>query len=163
MAEDQIGRFRNQVKALYRRMRREQPVVPGLSATALHLLTVAELSPTAMRPGQLCEALQMSSPNVAATLRALESLGLVSRRKDPKDGRMWFVEVTKRGREIVAGQRESRHAWLRHAIEAELNDEEKRILFQAGELMRRLADAGEALPSRSNGVPKAELSRAQTA
>jgi len=82
--EDEVDRLRNQVKALYRRMRREQPAIEGMSITELQVLTTAARSRTAMRPGQLGDELQMTSPNVAAALRSLEKMGMVSRRRDPK-------------------------------------------------------------------------------
>jgi hypothetical protein len=34
----------------------------------------------------------------------------------------------------------SRHAWLRDAVEEVLSDRERRLLFQAGELIERIAD-----------------------
>lgn len=142
MREDEIDRFRNQVKALYQRMRREQPAIDGMSRTALQVLTAAGSARSPMRPGQLAAQLQMTSPNMAAALRALEVHGLVTSRPDPEDKRQKFVHVTELGHRVVAENRESRHAWLRDAIERSLTEQERALLFQAGEIMQRLADDG---------------------
>jgi DNA-binding MarR family transcriptional regulator len=137
--EDQIDQLRRQVTLLAQRMRREQPAVEGLSGTDLHVLTVAEGADTPLRPGQLAEKLQMTTPNVAAALRRLEHLGMVVREHDADDGRQRYVLLTGTGRAIVAKTRYSRHSWLRHAIENNLSEAEREILFLAGHLMQRLA------------------------
>jgi DNA-binding MarR family transcriptional regulator len=138
--EDEVDRLRNQVKALYRRMRREQPAIEGMSITELQVLTTAARSRTAMRPGQLGDELQMTSPNVAAALRSLEKMGMVSRRRDPEDKRQIFVDVTECGHKVADESAQSRRVWLRETVDRVLTDEERVLLFKAGDLLQRLAD-----------------------
>lgn len=139
MQEDEIDHFWNQVKGLYQRVRREQPAIEGMSRTALHVLTVADNARTPMRPSELADELQMMSPNMAAALRSLEEHGLVKSRPDPADGRQKFIDVTDLGHRLVAENRETRHTWLRNAIERSLTAQERDLLFQAGEIMQQLA------------------------
>ena len=140
MSDEEVERLLAQVKLLNRRLRREQSAVEGLSTAALVVLTSATRADTPQRPGQLAGELQMTSPNMAAALRALEEGGMITRQPDPSDGRKVFVHVTKRGRDIVDRTSTSRHSWLREAVEEALTDRERRVLFQAGDLIERIAD-----------------------
>jgi DNA-binding MarR family transcriptional regulator len=140
MSTEDVERLLNQIKLLNRRLRREQPEVDGLPTAALVVLTLAARAESPQRPGQLAEELQMTSPNMAAALRTLEESGMISRQPDPTDGRKVFVEVTERGRDLVDQTSSSRHSWLQDAVEEVLSDRERRLLFQAGELIERIAD-----------------------
>jgi DNA-binding MarR family transcriptional regulator len=135
-----VERLREQIKALNRRMRQEQPAVPGLSPTELQLLAAVERADGAATPGQLAADLGMRSSNVAATLRSLEALGTVRRQGDPEDRRRTLLHTTEQGRKLVVNIRRNRRTWLREAMAQILTEEEQRLLFQAGELMQRLAD-----------------------
>lgn len=167
MSEDEIDRFRDQVKALYQRMRREQPVIDGMPRSALQVLTAADSALSPMRPGQLAAQLHMTTPNMAAALRELEAHGLITRRPDPADKRQKFVHVTEIGHRVVAENRESRHAWLRDAIERSLTERERALLFQAGEIMQRLADDGLRrtvikMPTRETGTDRGTARTSRT-
>ena len=129
-----------QIKMLIRRVRHEQLAVEGVSNVELHVLTLIAVGPRPLRPGQLCEELHMTTPNMAATLRKLEGLGLIIRQPDPADGRQKLVLATDVGRQMVEETRAVRHGWLRDAIGRLLNESEQRLLAQAGELMERLAE-----------------------
>jgi DNA-binding MarR family transcriptional regulator len=152
MSTEDVERLLSQIKLLNRRLRREQPGVDGLPTAALVVLTLAARAESPQRPGQLAGELQMTSPNMAAALRTLEESGMISRKPDPTDGRKVFVQVTKRGREVVDRTSTSRHAWLRDAVEDMLSDRERRLLFQAGELIERIADYEPAPRSYRNSA-----------
>jgi DNA-binding MarR family transcriptional regulator len=140
MPEDDVERLWSQFKALYRNLRRDQPSAEGLSPTQLQVLITVERSARPMSPGELATELKMTSPNMAAGLRSLEALDMVSRSRNPEDGRKAFVSATERGRKVVGDIRRSRRAWLRETVEHVLTDEERTLLFEAGHLMQRLAD-----------------------
>jgi DNA-binding MarR family transcriptional regulator len=146
----EVERLLGQIKVLNRRLRREQSAVEGLSTAALVVLTAATRADSPQRPGQLAAELQMTSPNMAAALRMLEEAGMITRHPDPSDGRKVFVHVTKRGRDVVDRTSAGRHAWLSEAVEQALTDRERRLLFQAGDLIERIAeyDEGAAHPAR---------------
>lgn len=140
MDSEDVETLLGHIKALNRRLRREKPAVEGLPTAALVVLTVAARSSEAQRPGELAAELQMTTPNMAAALRTLEEAGMVKRRPDPSDGRKVFVDVSAYGHEVVERTSNSRHAWLHEAVENVLNEHERRLLFEAGELLQRLAD-----------------------
>ena len=140
MSSAEVERLLGQIKLLNRRLRREQSAVEGLSTAALVVLTTATRADTPQRPGQLAAELHMTTPNMAAALRALEEGGAIIRRPDPGDGRKVFVHVTEHGRDIVDRTASSRHGWLREAVEEALTDSERRLLFHAGDLIERIAD-----------------------
>jgi DNA-binding MarR family transcriptional regulator len=139
MREEDVQRLRGQIRAVQQRLRRESRG-GALSRTAWQVLAATERAPTPLTPGELTVALQMTSSNVAATLRELEVAGTVSRRRDRADARRVFVDLTAAGREMVAEYRRGKDAWLGKAIGAVLNEEEERVLLRAGELLRRLAE-----------------------
>jgi DNA-binding MarR family transcriptional regulator len=140
MRDEDVHRLQRQIKQLYRRVQREQPVAEGLSMTALQVVTTLERSPEALRPSELSAELQMTSSNVAAALRALEARNLVQRRPDPADGRKAFIELTPHARQVISDIRRSRHAWLQDAVDDLLSPQEQHLLMQAGQLMERLAN-----------------------
>ncbi|HEX4833565.1 MAG TPA: MarR family transcriptional regulator [Trebonia sp.] len=143
MREEGVYRLQQQLKRLQRRVQREQPSVEGLSHTELQLLVVLERAGRPLRPGDLAAELQMTTSNVATTLRSLEAGGLVARRADPADGRKALVSLTSLGTETITGARRDRDAgaWLQEAVFRLLTMEEQAVLERAGELMQRLAEA----------------------
>jgi DNA-binding MarR family transcriptional regulator len=138
--EEEVYRLQKQVKRLYRRVQREQPVVEGLSYSALQVLVAVEQADRALRPGELAAELQMTSSNVAAALRSLEMEGLVVRQSDPADGRKALVSLTPAGAKVITEARRGKHAWLQQAIADALTPGEQRLLLRAGELLQRLAE-----------------------
>lgn len=144
-----IDVFRRQLRALHRRMRREQPSVEGLSTTAYEVLIAIDVADGPQQPSALGAELQMTSPNVAAALRTLERLDLIVRTQDRDDKRKAYVAITDEGRAVISEARRGWRAWLRDAIDGNLTKEEQRLLFRAGDLMQRLADDGG--PGRTNG------------
>lgn len=110
----------------------------GLSRTELQVLLVVTRA-DGITPRTIGDELKMTSSNVAATLRALESAGLVLRQKDHGDARRVNVSATSAGIEMVAHLRRERDTWLGHAIATQLSAEEFEILARAGDLMERLS------------------------
>jgi DNA-binding MarR family transcriptional regulator len=78
---------------------------------------------------------------MAQTLADLEADGLVARRPDPADRRRALVELTRRGREVLAEERRRREGWLAQAIATELTPEEQHVLIDAVPLLRRLTES----------------------
>jgi DNA-binding MarR family transcriptional regulator len=88
----------------------------------------------------LATAERVRPQSMAQTVSELESDGLVYRRPDPVDKRQLFVELTPAGREKLNELRDARQSWLDAAIAAELDADERRLLFAAIPLLRRIAD-----------------------
>ncbi|MFF9346184.1 MarR family winged helix-turn-helix transcriptional regulator [Streptomyces sp. NPDC014734] len=72
------------------------------------------------------------------TLGALEAQGLVGRAPDPADGRKSVMSITGSGLAVLTAVRAAKNDWLAEAIAAELDDEERRTLVEAADLLGRL-------------------------
>ena len=138
MNDEDVRRFRKRIKLLHRRLRQEPTKADGLSRTELVTLVVVARAGE-VTPRGIAEELKMTSSNVAAALRSLESAGLVLRRKDSHDGRRVDVSATSAGLSLVDGLGRERDTWLGRAISTQLSAEEFDILIRAGELIERLS------------------------
>jgi DNA-binding MarR family transcriptional regulator len=79
--------------------------------------------------------------SMAETVKELESEGLVERNPDPDDRRRALVSLTEKGNQTLEDDRRHRVGWLAQAIEEDLSAEEKGVLRDAVELLRRLAES----------------------
>jgi DNA-binding MarR family transcriptional regulator len=139
MDDSQVRTFREQLKLLQRRLRREPLPVAGLSGTAWRVLAAINRLEDGPLPGQVADELQMTSSNVAAALRELDVGGFIRRERDAADARRVRLFVTDDGAAVVAQVRSERDTWLGRAVESLLDDEEQRLLVRAGAVMERLA------------------------
>ena len=131
------------MRMLGRRLRHELPPVRGVSRSAVQVLRVVARGPEPS-PSDVAEKLRMTSSNVAAALRELESAGLVRRGRDPEDGRRVRLSITGAGADAVSCVHAERDTWLGRATEALLSVDEQLTLLRAGELMQRLAEYDDA-------------------
>ena len=127
------------MRMLGRRLRRELPPVRGVSRSAVQVLRVVSHGHQPS-PGDVAQRLRMTTSNVAAALRELESAGLVRRMRDPQDGRRIQLLLTASGADAVSCVHAERDTWFGRAIEAVLDEGELATLLAAGELMQRLAE-----------------------
>jgi len=134
------------MKLLQRRLRQEAQPVQGVSRTALQVLGALVRLPEGAQPGQLGQELSMTSSNVAAALRELETAALVHRRRDEADARRVLVFVTGPGHALLADVRSEKQTWLGRATTALLDQDEQRLLLAAGALMQRLAEFEQDVP-----------------
>jgi DNA-binding MarR family transcriptional regulator len=144
MDDDALRQFRTQMRMLGRRLRHELPPVRGVSRSAVQVLRVVARAPEPS-PSDVAERLRMTSSNVAAALRELESAELVRRVRDPEDGRRVRLSLTAAGEDVVSCLHAERDTWLGRATEALLSVDEQRALLRAGELMQRLAEYDDAV------------------
>ncbi len=140
MNDEEVRLLQARLMALRRRQRREQVPVGGLSQSAVRVLSATFRAGGETQPAQLADETQMTSSNVAAALRELESEGLVVRQRDEQDARRVNVRVTPGGSSMISESRDIRQAWLAKAIDAVLDEREQRVLAEAGELIGRLAE-----------------------
>jgi DNA-binding MarR family transcriptional regulator len=93
-----------------------------------------------MRMSHVADRLGIARRSATSVVDELERRGLVERRSDPADRRAVTVQVTEKGRELLADLDRRRHA-AAGAMAAVLSDEDLRTLR---DLLRRLApDEGE--------------------
>jgi DNA-binding MarR family transcriptional regulator len=88
----------------------------------------------------LAAAERVRPQSMAHTISELEGAGLVARRPHPLDRRQILVELTERGAETLAADREHRVGWLAAAL-AEFTPDEQETLARAVPLLRRLAQS----------------------
>ena len=155
MQDRDVTLFREQLRLLRRRLRREAPPVRGLSRMALSVLSAIARISDRPRPRDVAAELQMTSSNVAAALRELEAAGFVLREPDPGDARGVRLHLNDSGRAAVSQVRRERDTWLGQAIERVLDEDEQRTLARAGKLIQRLAEYEEqpaAVGRRARGA-----------
>ncbi|BBX63511.1 MarR family transcriptional regulator [Mycobacterium saskatchewanense] len=86
----------------------------------------------------LARAEQITPQAMGATIAALESRGLVSRRPDPADGRRVMLSLTTSGVKILQRKRDARTRHLAKILKKEFSDAELQTLAAAAPLIKRL-------------------------
>ncbi|MEU6269863.1 MarR family winged helix-turn-helix transcriptional regulator [Saccharopolyspora shandongensis] len=92
----------------------------------------------ALTPGELAAREGVQPPSMTRVISALEDAGLVARRAHPTDGRQAIVELTEAGQARIDEEVSIRERWLDQQL-ADLSEEDRRVLFQAAEIIDRLA------------------------
>jgi DNA-binding MarR family transcriptional regulator len=87
----------------------------------------------------LARAEGISAQSMGATVAALETQGLVTRRSDPDDGRRILLVPTPAGRRLAEDKRTARSEQLGRALAAGFSDDELERLLAAAPLLERLA------------------------
>ena len=89
----------------------------------------------------LARAEGMKPQSMGTTVAALEEMGVVGRRPHPTDGRQVNIELTAKGAALRKNAKDdAKLAWLAQAI-GQLDEEEQKTLFLAGEIIKRLAES----------------------
>jgi DNA-binding MarR family transcriptional regulator len=135
---DPVAVIRRAVNRLGRRMRAER-LPDGLSSGRLGALAHLYRSGPST-PGAMAAALHVQPQSLTRTLAALREDGLVTRVRDPADGRQQRIELTQRGFDAMKRDVDHRDAWLRDRMASELNATEREVLRLAATLLDRLAD-----------------------
>lgn len=136
--DEAVSLFRVRLTKLSRRLRQEGQNAPESWAKMLVISAIDRLG-DGVTPSQISQAENMRSSNLAALLRELEGAGWVERVADRDDRRKVRVFLTPAGKALLLQSRQQRDAWLNQTLTQSLSAEERALLFQAGELMERLA------------------------
>jgi DNA-binding MarR family transcriptional regulator len=88
---------------------------------------------------ELARGEAMKPQSMGAVIGTLEERGLVERTPHPSDGRQIHIRLTARGTAIRERTRDAKRMWLANAI-AQLDVQEQETLFEAGRILRRLAE-----------------------
>lgn len=130
--------LRDAITRLNRRVRQTRPV-GDLTATQLSALTSLDLA-GAMTPRELADAERVQPPTMTKIIGKLEDRGLVERSLHPTDRRQVILAATPEGRAMLARFERAREEWLASRL-AELTSDERELLRQAAEILRRVARA----------------------
>ena len=87
----------------------------------------------------LARAEGMKPQSMGTTIAALEEMGMVERKPHPTDGRQVNIGLTTKGAAVRKTAKDAKRTWLAQAI-AVLDEQEREILFKAGEIIKRLAE-----------------------
>lgn len=88
---------------------------------------------------ELARAEGMRPQSMGSTIAALEEMGLVERKPHPTDGRQMNILLTAQGVALRKTRKDAKRTWLAQEI-AKLDEHEQEILFEAGEILRRLVE-----------------------
>ncbi len=121
---------------LLRRVRRTDPLT-GVPASQLSALSVLMGGPRTL--GELASAEQVRPPTMSTLVRDMERDDLVRRSGDPADARVVRLEMTSKGRRILAKGRELRIADVERRVRA-LSPAERRTLAEAVGVIERMLE-----------------------
>ncbi|HIF07827.1 MAG TPA: MarR family transcriptional regulator [Gemmatimonadetes bacterium] len=131
---------------LLRRLRTQDDAL-GLSAPRLSALSVVVFGgPVTIT--QLASAEQVSPATISRMVKEMEWEGLLTRERDPADGRVQRIGATEKGAALLQEGRRKRVAVLSEMLAA-LPAGERRLLGKAARLLERLT-----LPEGHPGQPK---------
>jgi DNA-binding MarR family transcriptional regulator len=122
---------------LLRRVRREDDR-SGLSSPRLSALSVIVFAGP-LTLSQLATAEQVRPPTMNRVVDALEAAGLVRRKRDPDDGRMWLIAATAQGEALLQEGRKRRVAVLTRLID-DLASPQRKTLQSAVRLVETLLE-----------------------
>ena len=136
---DTASRLRLVVFRLRRRLHRQVSgdLTPSQGSA---LSSVDRLGPLTL--GELSHVENVRPPTLTKVVAALEEQGLVVRHIDPNDRRVSRVEVTARGTELLAANRERTDAYLAARL-ASLSPEDRAALERAIGVLERLLEGDE--------------------
>jgi DNA-binding MarR family transcriptional regulator len=128
------------VRAVVGRLRRRI-----LAAATPEDLTFAQTSVLARLSGNagltvadLAAAEDVRHQSMTATVAPLVELGLISKRRDPGDGRRLLVVLTAAGQERVDAGRRARTEWLAGRLEESCTEDERQTVIAAMAILDRL-------------------------
>jgi DNA-binding MarR family transcriptional regulator len=78
--------------------------------------------------------------SMGTVVAALEDRGFIERKSHPTDGRQLNIQLTPKGEAARRSAKDARRTWLAQAI-AQLDEEERKVLLAAGEIITRLVAA----------------------
>lgn len=86
----------------------------------------------------LARAEKVRPQSMATTVSSLEGLGLITRSKDPHDGRRQIIDLTDAGWDRIEGQKEAGAAWLEGALSTQVSAQELGTIAAATAILERV-------------------------
>ena len=123
---DQLAQELHSVAIRLLRALKRADQASGSTAPRLSALSVIVFSGS-ITLGALAEAEQVRPPTMTRIVNALEQQQLVSKQRDPKDGRQTQIVATMKGKKSLLQGRNRRVRQLSQSITALGNDERKKI------------------------------------
>lgn len=128
------------LRVAFSRIRRRLLSVRGDGLTAAQASVLARIATgEASSASALAELEGVRQQSMAATIAALDELGLVRRMPDPGDGRRQLLALTPAGQAAYRGTGEARGEWLTDLLASECTERERQTLLRAAAILDRLA------------------------
>jgi len=135
--ETAVIEFAQSVGQLVRRLRAAAPSQALSWTEAAVLKRLANDGPATT--ADLARAEGVKPQSMGTVVATLAEAGLVERTPHPTDGRQVNIALTAEGAAVRKTTRDAKRTWLAQAI-AQLDRRERVTLFEAGEIMKRLAE-----------------------
>jgi DNA-binding MarR family transcriptional regulator len=137
--DSSVDELRHAVGLLIRRMRAAAPSEQHeLSWTQKSVIKRLEKD-GAMTSADLARAEGVKPQSMGTAITHLEELGIIEKKSHVSDGRQLIIKLTTKGAAVRKSGNDASRAWLGQAIER-LDKKEQAILFNAGEIIKRLAE-----------------------
>lgn len=88
---------------------------------------------------ELARAEGVKPQSMGTAIATLEEMGMVERKPHATDGRQVNIQLSEKGASILKAGKDARRTWLAQVI-AKLDKRERALLFEAGEIIKRLAE-----------------------
>ncbi len=139
ISEAQAEDFALAVSSILRRIRATVPTeLRDFSWTQKSVLSRLDRDGPATS-AELARAEGVTPQSMSTAVAALEQMGLVQRHADPSDGRQLVTKLTVQGKALRERTRAAKESWLTHAF-GQLERRELAVLFEASDIMRRMAE-----------------------
>jgi DNA-binding MarR family transcriptional regulator len=93
----------------------------------------------AMTAADLARAEGVKPQSMGTAITHLEELGFVEKKPHESDGRQFNIKLTAKGVTMRKSGKDASRAWLSQAV-AKLDKKDQATLFEAGEIIKRLAE-----------------------
>jgi DNA-binding MarR family transcriptional regulator len=137
MKNDEAALLLQGVLALGRRLRAERPQGSQSLAVISLLSTLKRRGP--LSSARLAAEERLQPQSITRLISSLEQKGWISRDSDQQDRRHVVISLTDDGRGILAVEMRARREWLRRALDATLNEQERAVVSEASQAMLKLA------------------------
>jgi DNA-binding MarR family transcriptional regulator len=77
--------------------------------------------------------------SMGTVVAGLEEMGFIERKPHPSDGRQVNIQLSAKGEAVRRSAKDARRTWLSQAL-ARLDEEERKLLFAAGEIISRIVE-----------------------
>jgi DNA-binding MarR family transcriptional regulator len=125
------------VLRLGRRLRAQRPASSVSLSQLAVLATLHRLGP--MPAARLAAHERLQPQSLTRVLAELVSQGLIARHRGRTDRRTLELQITRKGRQVLARDMQPRREWLEAALSQQLTPSERDMLRLAADLMLKLA------------------------
>jgi DNA-binding MarR family transcriptional regulator len=155
-SEDDARIAANKLRRSILRMARRMRVLRanhGISGSKLSILGRLYRAGRPMTATDLARLERLQPQSLTRIISDLDERGLIRRRPDEVDRRQLLIEITQSGTELLVMDAYHQNTWLVHAMETQLSQTERGILYLAADLLDELSDEDDLAASELMSAP----------